>query len=118
MKALRFSILAAVLASFVTAFGVSSSGAKETVKHRFEISVEFKNGQPVKEGRVDVFRAKTHFMLGNMPLDQFGTATFLMPDVEGKYCFVAFASGDGQQRRSDNECYEDEYPATVKLTIL
>lgn len=113
MKALRSGILIAFFASFVTALGASSIGAKETAKHRVEITVEFQDGKPVKAGIVDIFLAKGHFLIGTFPTDEFGTGTFMMPDVAGKYCFHA-AYG---QRRSDNECYEDEYPATVKLTI-
>lgn len=114
MKALRFGILAAFLASFVTSFGVSRIGAKEIVQHRIEITGEFKNGSPVKDGDVEIFRERGHFILGMVHLDEWGTGIFQMPDVQGKYCFRATYG----QRRSDNECYEDEYPATVKLTIL
>ena len=113
MKALRFGILAAMFASLVTAVGVSRISAKEIVEHRIVFIVETKDGKPAREGVVDIFKVKDHMLISPVRLNEHGTGEYRMREVEGMYCFRAEFEG----RHSSNECYEDEYPARVNITI-
>lgn len=113
MKALRFSIIAALLALLVPVFGVSKIGAKEIVEHRIVFNVETEDGKPAKDGMVIIYKVKDHMLISPVRLSEWGTGSYQMREVEGMYCFRA----EFQGRHSNNECYEDEYPARVHLTI-
>ena len=113
MKALRFSILAALFALLVPVFGVSRIVAKEIVEHRIVFNVELEDGKPAKDGVVYIYKVKDHMLISPVRLNEFGTGEYRMREVEGMYCFRA----EFQGRHSNNECFEDEYPARVHLTI-
>ena len=113
MKALGLGLFAAVFVLFVTAFGVSRIGAKEIVEHRIVFFVDLEGGKHARDGVVDIYKLKDHMLISPVQLNEHGTGEYRMREVEGMYCFRAELQG----RHSNNECYEDEYPARVKLTI-
>lgn len=113
MKALRFSILAAVFALLVPVFGASRTSAKEIVEHHIIFNVWLEDGKPARDGVVYIYMVKDHQLITPIRLNEYGTGTYRMREVEGMYCFRAELQG----RHSNNECFEDEYPARVKLTI-
>ena len=113
MKALRLGILAAFFVSLVTAVGVSRISAKEIVEHRIVFNVDLENGKPARDGMVIIFKVKDNMLISPVRLNEWGTGSYQMREVEGKYCFRA----EFQGRHSSDDCYEDEYPARVKITI-
>ena len=116
MKRFGFAIMACV-ALLIAAFGVSAMTAKAATKHAIEVTVTGESGRPVHNAHiyVDEQRPRRTTIDENWS-DASGRHTFMVPDIEGKYCIWAVYNGAGGGT-SYQHCFENEYPSTVDLVL-
>lgn len=106
----------ACIALLIAVFGMSAMGARAAAKHAIEVTVTGESGKPVHDAHIYVQIEKPKTTIDENWSDSSGRHTFMLPDIEGKYCIWAVYNGAGGGI-SYQHCFENEYPSTVDLVL-